>query len=155
MASSYYDSYCPNVPVSRDRGLLRKRLHVGPVNSAVGAPNTLKSTVAWFAKIDNDRLDPIWARFIESNSISPKLEGFQLRFFWLVVFWADFIPAPVLAKDIVRILLSAVIAESVREFAGCVGHIRPPAQERSLSAPFPDLQQLLVPTLLHKVALAP
>ncbi len=63
MALSYYDSYLANVPVACDRELSRKGLHIGPVNSAVGAPNTLKSTVAWFAKIDNDRLDPIWARF--------------------------------------------------------------------------------------------
>jgi hypothetical protein len=97
MASSYYYGYCPNVPNARNWELLREGLHIGPVNSAVGTANTLKSTVAWLAKIDNDRLDPIWARFIESNSISPKFEGVQLRLFWLVVFWADFVSAPILA----------------------------------------------------------
>jgi len=113
MALSNYDSYCANMAVSRDWVLRRKGLHVGPVNSAVGAANTLKSAVAWFAQVYNNRLDTVWPRFIESNSVSPKLEGVQLRFFWFVVFWADFVSAPVFTQDVIGVTLSAVVAQSV------------------------------------------
>jgi len=113
MALGDYDSYCANMTKARDRELLGKGLHIGPVNSTDGAANTLKSAVAWFAKVYNHRLDTVWPRFIESNSVSPKFKGVQLRLFWLVVFWADFVSAPVFAQDVIGVTLPTVVAESV------------------------------------------
>jgi hypothetical protein len=109
MALSNYNSYLPNATIPRDRELLGKGLHIGPVNSAVGTANTLKSTVAWFAKVDNHRLDTVWPRIAQSNCVSLISERLQLRLFWLVVFGTDHKSAPILAKDVIGITLSTVI----------------------------------------------
>jgi hypothetical protein len=57
----------------------------------------LKGRITRRANVNSNRFNPIWARLIKSNGVTVKLKGLKLRFFWLVVFWADFVSAPVFA----------------------------------------------------------
>jgi hypothetical protein len=110
----------------------------------------LKRRITWGTNVYIHRFHTIWTRFVKCNSVAAKLKGLKLWFFWLVVFWADFKTAPVLAKYVVGIALSAVIAEAEREFAGSKGHIIPPTGARKIFVQFLCLLRLLVPTLLRK-----